>query len=201
VQDILASYDSTADTAEKTRAEDFLRKALAGGPRRTKEVEEEAKEIYGIAKRTLERARGKLRIPAAQRPTGEPRKKDGPRAIEWWIALPGHEGDLADVGPDCQHASACQGRRCGGVADHQTANGRSLTRHHDAPPAQTARPPTPRSLADCISSQTEASAPMSGSSATAASLRKPISGPKARPALTPTPPHDHDHDHHQGESR
>jgi hypothetical protein len=65
-------------------------------------------------------------------------------------------------------------------------------------PAQTARPPVRqplRRLADCTSSQTEANAPTSGSSATAASLRKPTGGPKARPAPTPTPPHDHDHHH------
>ena len=78
VQDILASSGSTAEAAEKTRAEDFLRTALAGGPRRTKDVQEESKQIHGIARRTLERARGTLRIPAAQRPAGEPRNKDGP---------------------------------------------------------------------------------------------------------------------------
>ena len=127
VQDILASYGSTAEAAEKTRAADFLRTALAGGPRRTTEVEEEAKQIHGIARRTLERARGKLRIPAAQRPTGEPRNKDGPAATEWWIALPGHEGDPPVPG--------------------QTANGRSPARHHHAPAStdhQTASPPTPQ---------------------------------------------------------
>jgi hypothetical protein len=32
VHDILASYASTAEATEKTRAEDFLRLALAGGP-------------------------------------------------------------------------------------------------------------------------------------------------------------------------
>ena len=42
---------------EKTRAEDYLRKALADGPRPTKDVEEEAREATGSAKRTLERAR------------------------------------------------------------------------------------------------------------------------------------------------
>jgi hypothetical protein len=150
VHDILASYGGTADTAEKTRAEDFLRTALAGGPRRTKDVEEEAKQIHGMAKRALGRARGKLRIPAAQRPAGQPRNKDGPRAIQWRIALPEHEGDLADVGPGRQHASACQGAavwRSGGLAGDQTANGRSLTHHHGAPAStdsQTASPPAPQ---------------------------------------------------------
>jgi hypothetical protein len=84
----------------------------------------------------------------------------------------------------------------------QTANGRGPTRHHDAPAStdsQTASPPTPRRLADSITSQTQPSGPTSGRSATAASLPKPTGGPKARPAPTPTRPHDHDH--HQGESR
>jgi AAA domain len=140
VHDILASYASTADTAGKTRAEDFLRTALAGGPRRTKEVEEEAKEIHGIAKRTLERARGKLRIPAAQRPTGEPRNNDGPAATEWWIALPEHEGDLADVGPDRQQPQPGPPSRRAGQhrqPDRQPDQDRHLPGHRDP-----SRPPS-----------------------------------------------------------
>jgi len=182
VHDILASYASTAEAAEKTHAEDFLRTALAGGPRRTKDVEEEATQIHGIARRTLERARRTLRIPAAKRPTGQPRNKDGPAATKWWIALPEHEGDLADAGPGRQHASASQGRRCGGVAVRPrtrpptAAARRTITTRR---PAQTARPPArpPGRLADCITSQPVASAPMSASSATAASPRKPTGGP------------------------
>jgi len=89
--------------------------------------------------------------------------------------------------------SPCRSTRATSPTPGQTANGRSTTRHHDAPAStdsQTARPPTPRRLADCISSQTQAGAPTSGSPATAASLRKPVGGPKARSAPTPTPPHD-----------
>ncbi len=83
VQDILnAQQDGERD--EKARAGDYLTKALSSGPRRSKEVEEEAHEGHGISKRTLDRARSRLRIPA---------KKHGP---DWWISLPEHEGDLND---------------------------------------------------------------------------------------------------------
>jgi hypothetical protein len=81
VRDIL-SAQSGVDHDEKSRAEGYLRKALGDGPRLTKDVEEEAREGHGISKRTLERARKDLRIPAAKRADG------------WWISLPEHEGDL-----------------------------------------------------------------------------------------------------------
>lgn len=85
VRDILGTRNSAQDQDEKTRAEDYLKKALADGPRRTKEVEEESRQAEGIAPRTLDRARKSLRIPAAKRADG------------WWISLPEHEGDL--MGP------------------------------------------------------------------------------------------------------
>ena len=70
VQDILR-VQAGNEPAEKTRADDYLRKALGDGPRRTKEVEEEAREVHGISKRTLDRARRDLRIPSAKgRPDG-----------------------------------------------------------------------------------------------------------------------------------
>jgi hypothetical protein len=84
VQDILSDQGGEERDA-KTRAEDFLRDALASGPRRTKEIEEEAREAYGITKRTLERARAELKVAAG---------KSGP---DWWISLPQHEGDIADA--------------------------------------------------------------------------------------------------------
>jgi AAA domain-containing protein len=84
VRDILAAGNGE-EQDEKTRAEDYLRKALANGPRRTAEVEEESRQAHQIAKRTLERARKSLRIPAAKHGT------------TWWISLPEHEGDLADL--------------------------------------------------------------------------------------------------------
>jgi len=81
VQDILGDQGSGERDA-KTRAEDYLRQALAGGPRPTKDVTEEAREVADISEKTLKRARSALRIPAAKRPDG------------WWISLPEHEGDL-----------------------------------------------------------------------------------------------------------
>ena len=85
VQDILTvQATGRAERDEKTRAEDYLQKALASGPRRTRDVEEEAHQVHGISKRTLDRARRDLKIPTAKRVDG------------WWISLPEHEGDLRD---------------------------------------------------------------------------------------------------------
>ncbi len=97
VQDILSIQASGGDRDEKMRAEDYLRKALAEGPRLARDVEEEAREAYQISKRTLDRARQKLRIPTAKRGSG------------WWISLPEHEGDLhslpAETAKDAKSAS------------------------------------------------------------------------------------------------
>jgi hypothetical protein len=87
VQDILAAKNGEGP-GEKTRAEDYLRTALKNGPRATREVEEEAREVHGISQRTLKRARNDLRIPAVKR------AEDG-----WWISLPEHEGDLRSLPP------------------------------------------------------------------------------------------------------
>ena len=155
VQDILGDqHGGGADTEREDRAEEFLRKALAGGPRRTKDVEEEAKEAHGISKRTLERARGILRIPAVQRPTGPPKGKAGTPAMEWWIALPEHEGDLGDIGTDRQSATASLGTavwRSGGLPDSdeaaQTASSKEQSAEQTALSStdrQTASPPTPQ---------------------------------------------------------
>ncbi len=85
VQDILSDQGPAGgDRGEKANAEDYLRKALANGPRPTREVEDEARNAFGISKRTLERARKSLRIPADKRDDG------------WYISLPEHEGDLMD---------------------------------------------------------------------------------------------------------
>ena len=81
VQDILSDQGGEQRDA-KTRAEDYLREALAAGPRPTKDVTEEAREVADISEKTLKRARSALRIPAAKRADG------------WWISLPEHEGDL-----------------------------------------------------------------------------------------------------------
>jgi hypothetical protein len=86
VRDILTDQASGGtERSERTRADDYLRKALGDGPRPTREVEEEAKQVHGISKRTLERARTALKIPA---------QKHGDA---WWISLPEHEGDLREV--------------------------------------------------------------------------------------------------------
>ena len=83
VQDILGVQGS--DRTEAARAQDYLKKTLASGPRPARDVEEEARQAHMISKRTLDRARQDLRIPTA---------KHGAR---WWISLPEHEGDLADL--------------------------------------------------------------------------------------------------------
>jgi AAA domain/DnaB-like helicase N terminal domain len=85
VQDIL-SVQLGGEPGEKTRADDYLRKALADGPRRSKDVEEEAQQAHGISKRTLDRARRDLSIPAVKGASGA-----------WWISLPDHEGDLHEA--------------------------------------------------------------------------------------------------------
>jgi hypothetical protein len=98
VQDILSIQAGGSDRGEKTRAEDYLRKALANGPQLAKDVEEEAREAFGITKRTLDRARQAMKIATAK------------RGSRWWISLPEHEGDLADVpaetGKDANVANA-----------------------------------------------------------------------------------------------
>jgi hypothetical protein len=85
VQDFLGFQGGGGDRAEKARAEDYLKKALASGPQPAKDIEEEAREAHGISKRTLDRARQALNIPTAK------------RSSRWYIALPEHEGNLADI--------------------------------------------------------------------------------------------------------
>ena len=76
VQDVLSIQAVGGDRTEKSRAEDYLKKALASGLQPAKDIEEEAKEAHGISKRTLDRARQKLKIPSAK------------RGDRWWISLP-----------------------------------------------------------------------------------------------------------------
>lgn len=86
VVDILSAQAGWgAERDQKTRAEDYLRKALASGPRPSREVDEEAKEAHGIAKRTLDRARREMNI--AIRKCG----------AVWWISLREHEGDIDEA--------------------------------------------------------------------------------------------------------
>jgi hypothetical protein len=85
------STNATADAAfgihkpkgpppeERQRAEEFLNVALESGPRRIKEVSEEAKQVHGISAKTLYRARETIGIKPYQ------------QGREWWLALPeGH---------------------------------------------------------------------------------------------------------------
>lgn len=94
VHDILGAQVSGDEKNGTARAVEYLKVALANGPRPTREVEEEAKEAHGIAKRTLERARSELNLPAG---------KSGP---DWWIALPEHQGDIAGAWATRQAKSA-----------------------------------------------------------------------------------------------
>jgi hypothetical protein len=117
VQDILSVQSGPPERDEKSRAEEYLREALAAGPRQTKDIEEEAREKHRITKRTLDRARASLRIPTAKRGTS------------WWISLPEHEGDLADITPpkpakDANPANATSPRTVGmvGTVDGNSAN-------------------------------------------------------------------------------
>jgi hypothetical protein len=126
VGDILRGGAAERDDDDRTRADGYLRQALAGGPRRTKEVEEEAVQAHTISKRTLERARTRLGIAARQRASG-PAGKDDKRKSEWWIALPEHAGDLEEPykapDDDDQTANADDALTC---PDRQTASTAAL---------------------------------------------------------------------------
>lgn len=87
VQDILSEQGGADERRQAAVAEDFLRKALSGGPRPSKDVEEEAREVHGIAKRTLDRARRSVQIATLK------------RGVMWCVALPEHEADLAVYEP------------------------------------------------------------------------------------------------------
>ena len=111
VHDILAAQAHGGDKDEKTKAEDYLKKALADGPRLSKTVEEEAREAERIAKRTLDRARGVLGIVAHKRSDG------------WWISLPEHEGDLRSPAETSKDAKDATVGTVGNLA--KSANGAS----------------------------------------------------------------------------
>jgi hypothetical protein len=82
VEELLASHDAEEGSALR-EAVDYLREALAAGPRNSKEVTAEASEL-GITKRTLARARRQLKVKSSKSP-----EVDG----EWSIQLPGKEGE------------------------------------------------------------------------------------------------------------
>jgi hypothetical protein len=93
------------DADKLDHAIDFLRDALATGPRLTKEVMEEAREGYGISKRTLERAREALMV--------EPYRPANPGP--WWLRLPGHAATGCKPDPEQQELG-----ELGGVPDSAT---------------------------------------------------------------------------------
>ncbi|MFC4535690.1 AAA family ATPase [Sphaerisporangium dianthi] len=91
VGEILASNgDDSEQRNDKAGAVEFLIEALAGGWRKTTEIQEEAKQIHGISERTLNRARKSLAVVAKNFPTG-PNGKG-----EWWLALPEQSATLPD---------------------------------------------------------------------------------------------------------
>lgn len=108
--DDLVNIEPAEERQEKVTAEQFLREALKDAPRRTKEVELEAREGYGISQRTLFRARTKLGVRSEQLPTGP--TKNGVKKNEWWLSLPQGATDEDGDGsqPNGQAAWAdCQG--------------------------------------------------------------------------------------------
>ncbi len=84
-----------------SEAEVFLRRALAHGPRPSREVEEEAREAHGISGRTLERARQALKVAASVEVLPPARKGAPPRRV-WTLALP--------AGERCQGCDECSGK-------------------------------------------------------------------------------------------
>uniref|UniRef100_A0AAU2V6B8 AAA family ATPase n=1 Tax=Streptomyces sp. NBC_00003 TaxID=2903608 RepID=A0AAU2V6B8_9ACTN len=72
----IIAAEADEEREEKKAATDLIREYLADGARRSKELEEHAREAWGISPRTLIRARQKL---------GARAFKDGK---EWWVELP-----------------------------------------------------------------------------------------------------------------
>jgi hypothetical protein len=87
VRDILAEAENATERTERAECAEWLRQALATGPRRTKEIEDEARS-QGFSQRTMNRARKQARVKAEQLATG-PKGRN-----EWWLSLP-TEGGLS----------------------------------------------------------------------------------------------------------
>ncbi len=87
--DDLVAMEAPEDREERVTAVDFLAAALVDGPRRTKDVEEEAEQVHGISVRTLKRARKQLGVIAEQVNVSKGRN-------EWWLSLPTHQGTEAE---------------------------------------------------------------------------------------------------------
>ncbi len=103
---MLAAEGDGEEGGRLGEAEDFLRRALADGPRPAKEVLDAAK-VVGIAARTLDRAKATVKVQA--RPLGKP----GKRGADVWVwdlvrhdplygadgALNGSESEREEPGP------------------------------------------------------------------------------------------------------
>ncbi|MFI9846505.1 AAA family ATPase [Nonomuraea sp. NPDC051941] len=128
VEDVLSSNGvDREDQDAKTDAKDYLRKALDNRWRRSNEIKEEAREMYGITSRTLERARKEMKIAAKQFAT-DPRGKN-----EWWITLPEQVGTATEP-PPTQTATETDSKGQTAKTYEQTAIGDGSTR----PDSQTA---------------------------------------------------------------
>jgi hypothetical protein len=103
---------------ERSVAADFLREALASGPRKVKDLEEEAKELHDIAPRTLRRAREAIGVEAFRE------KIPGPwlLRLENFKSANGFPGDKrhGNLGP---LDSLSQGSHEGQVLSLQKVNG------------------------------------------------------------------------------
>jgi len=87
VRDILADTSTSEERSAVVECAKWLREKLADGPKRTKEIEEEAK-ANGYSERTVNRARKKLGVKPNQIVTGKGRG--------WWLTLPPDEVSRPD---------------------------------------------------------------------------------------------------------
>jgi hypothetical protein len=95
VRDILSDPATASDRTERSRCAEWLRETLADGPRRTREIVDEAVNMHGFTDRTIYRARRELGGKARQQPTGS---KGG---TEWWLSL----SENGQTAPDTQAAT------------------------------------------------------------------------------------------------
>jgi len=138
VERLLGPAPSAGHTGELDGAIRWLGEALGDGPQPASDMIAEA-EAQGIAKRTLDRAKGKLGVLATQ--------ERGDGGIARWVwALPqvatredagnvgnvGNVGDLGNVGgldpPDTLHRQECQGRQAAADGDLGGKQGEATSR-------------------------------------------------------------------------
>lgn len=126
VHDILGAMNNDGQEKELERAIEYLKSALANGPRLSTELDDEARQAHGITKRTLERARSKLRTESVIVCI---------KAGSWWLALAEHEGDIpsASAAKTAKTANHASGDGVGGLGGLETTTRSPKTR----PPART----------------------------------------------------------------